>query len=171
MKNLENLPDALFDLLARKKYESLNAAEKRLVDEHISEVEFDQFSKIVQDFQSLDTTMPIEAPGLPAHKEVSAIKRVLTYKIPLYQVAVIALVLIVSTLAMSRSHSAEGPPAHHPYAIPTTQSSSEAAIPRISEEAIEERIEEIKHVVELDKAEEGKSLAEDDYPEALVFNL
>ena len=52
MKNIEQIPEEVFDLLSQKNYEDLSDLEKQMVNEWMSESEFDRLRED-PDFQAL----------------------------------------------------------------------------------------------------------------------
>ena len=144
MKNMENLPEAIFDLLASKAYQELNRDERSAVLEHFSAEEYDQYREVVGDFQSLDRSM-IVSPGeqIASAEKPSLLRRILTYKLPVYQVAAAFLLFVFSTTTISNTKYNRG--------------SNHADNPVVK--------------VDAEGTNAGTSLANDDYPEALVINF
>jgi len=105
MRNLENLPEEIFDLLAQKKFAELSESEKQKVLMHLSQEEFENFNSIVADFQSLDSFSNTQTVGQDS-REPSMLQKILNYPIPLYQVAAAFLILgFASFLFFTKSNS------------------------------------------------------------------
>ena len=136
MKEFENMPESIFDLLAEKKYSELTLDEKAQVDAFMNATDYESYRNIIFDFERLDQSSFTQKTELPKEKKrVSVFGKIMKYPIPLYQVAAVFLLL--------------------------------GAIIFIDLE--EEKTEFPEEVVQVEKA--GQSLAEDDYPEELVFNF
>ncbi|MEM6964729.1 MAG: hypothetical protein AAF573_08200 [Bacteroidota bacterium] len=136
MKNLENLPEEIFDWLAEKTFSELTEAQRQKVRAYLSEADYENYRSIVFDFQELDHQVTADSSASsPPTSTTSFLKRVLNYPIPLYQVAAAFLILAMATFAMN-------------------DFGEEKNLPKAEE-----------------KSGVGKSLAKDDYPEELVFNL
>ncbi len=137
MKNIDELPEELFDLFTIGDFRNLNEDQKQVVLQHINVGEFDAYAAIVCDFQVLDSKRNTDLPK-PTHtpKGKSRFTRVLNYRMPLYQVAAsLAICILATTVMYKGSNKINGTP---------TDSTIETV---------------------------GVSLANDDYPAELIFDL
>lgn len=140
MKNKKELPEQIFDWLADKKYADLSAEEKALVDQYLTAEEYDAYAGLITDFQFTDRQLETGLPAPDFEPQPQPLwKKVLTYKIPLYQAAAAFVIFGVFSMALSSWNG---------------QSTSFQ---------LEER-------AAVDQDTMGTSLAEDDYPEELVFD-
>ena len=136
--NIEDLPEEVFDLLASKKFNELSVSEQALVSPYLSAEDYDSYHVIVNDFQLLDNSITIDSRKEEiSQKQESILRRILTYRIPVYQVAGLFLLLFLSTFAISKMENGNANP----------------------------------EATEVQKKKEGKSLANDEYPSELIFNL
>lgn len=136
MKNLENLPENIFDWLGEKEFSELTETQQQEVNAHMSEADYKSYRSIIFDFQELDQKVSIGSDTLPqSQPSPSFLKRLINYPIPLYQVAAAFLILAMATFAINDFSGQEN-------------------LPKVEE-----------------KSGVGKSLAKDDYPKELVFNL
>lgn len=88
------IPSEIFDLLASKDYKSLSKEEKNLVDNSLTQEEYDDMKNTVSDFLEIDEEIKIgPRPFSFSDKRKSSLSRLLNYPIPAYQVAASMLVL------------------------------------------------------------------------------
>lgn len=141
--NIENIPNELFDLLSCKHYSELSEKEKKLVAKVMSQEEYLDYQAVINDFKELDSALEFEVPKLAIQpKNKSTLRKIINYRIPLYQVAAGVLLLTVSTFVFG-----------------FWDRGSITPFPEIKEGEV--RIEHLN----------GKSLAEEDYPDSLIFNF
>ena len=111
--NKENLPNELFDLLAIKRFEDLNDAEKAMVLQHLSSEAYNELQMVVEQFQAADQEEIVElaTPPMISSKQPFSWRMLLHYPIPAYQVAAaVALLLGISflfRLAPTTDHAPE----------------------------------------------------------------
>lgn len=94
----QNIPEELLDLMAIKTYQELSKQEKELVDQSIGKDTYDDNYQVIQAFVTEDKKLEdkIEIVSSVFEKKKSILHQVLYYRIPLYQVAAILVVLIGS---------------------------------------------------------------------------
>ncbi len=171
MDNLENIPEELFDLLSRKTFEELTASEKEMVAEHMETGEYDQYRMIIHDFTELDNSLEVK----PSNKRFtrtseSAIRKLLNYKIPLYQAASVLLLFGFFTYGYFGTDRLERAADDQFSTIPSVITDKET-INKIKEKVIDERLRNLKEVVNVKMDTMGKSLEKEEYPRELIFNL
>lgn len=114
MMPFDQLPEAIFDLLAAKSYQQLNTTERQMVDEHLSAQAYDDLHQAVQDFQKVDAqvTPRSEDQAFPPESR-TIMTRLLHYPIPAYQVA--AGILLVIGCFFALRHTLPQAPAEEGY--------------------------------------------------------
>ena len=125
MKNVENIPDHIFDLFAINSFDELSPTDQAVVLEYMSPTDYDAYAVVVKGFQAIDDPTPVQQPG-------SVLARIIHHRIPLYQAA--AAVVIGMLLAVGIANTAVK-----------------------SQPALETPM--------------GVSLADENYPEGLIFDL
>jgi len=86
--NYENIPKQLFDLIAEKKYENLSSDEKQMVENHLTQEEYNEIHNDIRDFRILDNQLKIVRPVLKSKSsKPSLLYRIINYKVPVYIVA------------------------------------------------------------------------------------
>ncbi|MFK7808692.1 MAG: hypothetical protein AB8F74_12885 [Saprospiraceae bacterium] len=168
MKNIENIPEELFDLFAQKSFDQLTAVEKLVVEDHMNSAEYEEYRKLVSDFQDIDNSIKVE----PSEKRFtrtseSAIRKLLTYRIPVYQAAAVLLLAGFFTFGYfgtDRLDRAGG------QSFDSVGTSTET-IRKIKEKVINKPRTKTDDAMNVAMDTIGKSLSEDDYPRELIFNL
>jgi len=155
MKNIENIPEEIFDLIGQKSYAELNQVEQKQIEGILTRSEYDHFYSIVQGFKDLDGTIPMAEPNPSFISKDPVFKRILNHRIPVYQAAAAVLFFILSTVVVSNSINSVGP-----------ENGNES----ISNEEKNGRLIQNK-AVNLEQEKQGQSLSTDDYPEELIFSL
>ena len=125
MKNVENIPDHIFDLFAINSFDELSPTDKAVVLKYMSPTDYDAYAALVKGFQAIDDPTPVQKPG-------SVLRRIIHYRIPLYQA--VAAVVVGMLLAVGITDTA-------------VKSQPAPATPM------------------------GVSLADENYPEGLIFDL
>lgn len=139
MKNLETFPEDIFNLLGSKKFVELTDEEKYLIKPYMTVGEYHDYHEMISDVRVLDQTIPSTIPDIRLiNKRASMIKKIVDYKMPLYQVAAAIAFCIFSTATLTQ-HFSQSPNSN------MTQID--------------------------DSSKKGVSLAEDNFPEQLVFNF
>ena len=139
MKNLEQIPGEIFDLLNSKKYTELSEKEVKMVDGWMTESEYKDYTLVIGHFKMQDDiSVGVPQTSFKPRKK-SILVKILNYQVPLYQVAAGLAMLVTASFAFQGSFLIE------------KKSPNENLVN--NHESI------------------GKSLADDDYPEDLVFNL
>lgn len=152
MKDMNELPGDILDLIAYKKYEELSPIEKQLVDQHLSPEAYNEYAQVVTDFQELDDSLPAPQVSnrLPEAKP-SLVRQLFTYRIPAYQaVAATVIALFLFYLGTANPSIVEGAVVSHTDSTIAPNAGGPVGI-------------ETRTV--------GTPLSEDNYPEELVFNL
>ncbi len=150
MKNLENLPEELFDLLAEKPFSALSETEKKRVNTYLHEAEYEEYRALVLGFKQLEGAKPDAPPKLEfAPKKTPLLRRLLTYRVPVYQAATVLLLLMAGWYGFSDSNRNQ-----------------------LVDEAREEVVGKQPTVLaDSTQHRPGTPLADEDYPEGLVFNF
>lgn len=131
MKNIENLPEIIFDLFSKKRFEDLDQSERQLVLQYMDEDDYIGFADVVQGFRQSDKKPITDITKQNAQQPI--ISRMLNYRMPMYQVAAAIVICVLATSVLTGHDDALRPS------------------------------KEINAV--------GVSLADDDYPEDLIFDL
>lgn len=90
--NREQISEEIFDLLTKESWSDLSDSDRRLVEQVMTSEDYRAHRAIILDFQAVDRNMH-SAVTDPSPPTLSRIQRVLDFKIHLYKVAIVFLLL------------------------------------------------------------------------------
>lgn len=169
MKEFENIPEEIFDLLGSKSFDELATQEKKLVLKNISKEEYEDLSRLLLDFQQMDTEIQLEEQDFETFKsQILPHKNKRISGPAYYQIAASIAILFFAGLSfwdLSRNMPDESEE------ILWADSSSVRVEPQIDQQWLEARLNILKESTETSGKKSGLSLANDEYPEELVFDF
>lgn len=168
MKDIENIPEELFDLLASKSFEQLSDSEKLMVEGHLNPAEYEEYRQLITDFQEIDESIKV----VPSDKRFtrtseSAFRKLMTYRIPVYQAAAVLLLAGFFTYGYFGTDRL-GRVGDQTF---DTVGTSKETILKIKDKVINKPGPDVEDAVNIAMDTIGKSLSEEDYPRELIFNL
>lgn len=165
MKNVDQFPEEIFDLFATKSYDELTHTERKMIQNFIDPEEYNDMAARVQEFSSINSSIDIhqsfEAP-VQAQSPFAFLKK----SIPLYQAAAAVLLCVLATYGLQNNRQ----PASDHGSISTVYSNEASVNPRDSQK-FEKRLLDLKDVIQTQSKKVGTSLAQEDYPKELIFDL
>lgn len=172
MKNIEDLPEQIFDLLAEKEYAQLNDDQKKQVNDYMNSEEYDQYRLMIQEFQELDSDLFVEDKSWDTIKseQASLPSKGFFNRVPLYKIAASFILAILTSIAVwNTDFNKDNVLDDYPLVeIKDSIVEEEISFPI---ELIDSRMEEMRSIVQSTPKKVGKSLAEENYPEGLVFQF
>ena len=165
MKEIENIPTELFELLEKKSFEELNPEEKADVLLRITKNEYEEYYKLIADFKSLDEEMEIAPSDFEKIKESSFKgKSTKVY----YRIAAGFAILFFAALSfweMSHQTIIDDP------VVLLVDSIQEDKSSQLNDQWLSGRMEMLKESASSAKKNTGVSLANEEYPEEFVLDF
>lgn len=165
MKDLENLPEEVFDLLQNKKESDLNPAEIELLSEFIDIKDYDLYRELILEFQDLDQAMVFDR-SMPDFEKEPIQEEPKSRKFPVYRMAAGFLVLVFAALTIW-DLDPQNPSDPDPIVIEDQMEEGMAIDPQL----IEMQLQNMQQAVEVNNQKLGTSLANENYPEDLVIEF
>jgi len=88
------MPDRLFDLLSKCNYDDLSDREKKLVHDYFTREEYNDLYEIINNISLADKQVQISMVEDPPVQSPTFLHRLINYRIPLYKVAGMFLVVL-----------------------------------------------------------------------------
>jgi hypothetical protein len=167
MKNMEDLPENIFDWINEYAFSELNEAKRKEVLEFLTETEYEDFRMVLSNFKDLEEERDteIQTPAFDFNAvdlQTASIQNKLNY----YRFAIGFLVLLIGAVLVWKS---ETPTLDFKETESATISSSSGVQP--SPELINFQIQTMKQTIESNERRMGVSLADENYPDDLILGF
>ena len=173
MKDLNDYPHEIIELIGNRYYQDLNADEMAMVSQHLSKVEFDELVDLVIGFKEADEAKNGDfETGNPIEGDVGWFGKLLSIKVNLLPVAAVLLALIIANVMYLNGLSSEAYNVNNANSnVVLNQDADVNVSESLNYQAVEVSIESIEESIVKEVRRKGQSLAEDNFPEDFVFEL